>query len=170
MKNSLNVSTIASLAYASDNGLPALRKAVITFLICVSSVFCFAQGYFVPTNNELGCRDKNLNGFLNINNQRIYLQTYSGTIFNASSGVNYSEWNLDEVRPLNACFSFVVTSVNGCTIRKIVAGVTTNAAGDYGYFTNTIKCPLDDYIWLLILPLSIFGFYIMRKINLLNLT
>ena len=38
------------------------------------------------------------------------------------------------------------------------------------YNTYTINyCPLDDYIWLLILPLGVFGFYTMRKSSLLNL-
>ena len=37
---------------------------------------------------------------------------------------------------------------------------------NYTYITRTtssISCPLDDYIWLLILPVSGLGFYTMRK-------
>ncbi|WP_231490234.1 hypothetical protein [Pedobacter sp. Leaf170] len=164
MKTLVNITVVTKHSFTIINPFSNLKKINLTIIFVFLSLICQAQGYFVPTNNQLGCRDKNLNGYFNVNNQRIYLQTYAGTIFNASSGVSYSDWNLDEPRPLNRCFSFVVTSVNGCTIRKIVAGVTTNASGDYGYFTNTIKCPLDNYIPFLIIPVGILCFiYIWRK-------
>lgn len=56
-------------------------------------------------------------------------------------------------------------------IADIGCGLTSNyASNTISTSTFTIvQCPLDDYIWLLILPLGAFGFFYMRKRSLLNL-
>ena len=67
-----------------------------------------------------------------------------------------------------SCFYRIGSQNTSCYIKGY------SGAGDaYGTLINFSRtpadCPLDDYIWLLILPLGVFGFYIMRKSSLPNL-
>ena len=68
-------------------------------------------------------------------------------------------------------FCYVETApVNSCWIDGTAASPPQGVIyGTLVSFSLTpTSCPLDDYIWLLILPLGVLGFYFMRKRSLLN--
>lgn len=143
-------------------------KIIFIGIFCLLTFRCYSQ--FVPTNNQYGCRDVNRGGNGNAaptgNAQRIYYQN-TGTNFSGkptfqSQSAPYSDWNIDQLTPANQCFSFVVTSSGGCYVRKGTS-TFTHTLGDYGYWTNTIRCSLDDYTSMLILGCGLVGFFSIKS-------
>lgn len=64
------------------------------------------------------------------------------------------------------CLRTGTSTTGNCVVRFCFFGCTvvdTGVRGDYGAYNPPTYCPLDDYIWLLSLPLGGLGFAYMRK-------
>ncbi|WP_316736930.1 hypothetical protein [Pedobacter aquatilis] len=145
-------------------------KIILIGVFCFLTFFCRAQ--FVATNNQYGCRDVNRGGNGNAapggNAQRIYYQN-TGTNFSGkptfqSQAAPYSEWNIDQLTPANKCFTFVVTAAGGCYVRRGTSPSFTHTWGDYGYWTDTINCPIDDYVSFLVIGCGLVVFFFIKEL------
>lgn len=88
-------------------------------------------------------------------------QNPSGTgpyVFDAQgSSYNWTTTNQNTY----SCYRFIEDSGGyGCTIKQSNGTYSSGTRGPFYY--STTYCPLDDYIWLLIIPVGAFAFFSLR--------
>jgi len=87
---------------------------------------------------------------------------------NSGSQCNLSQYNSTSTEYVKNGELTPRTISGSCYITNAVSGGSgTRQLGTPVSFLRKYNCPLDDYIWLLILPLGVFGVYYMRKRSIL---
>ena len=80
------------------------------------------------------------------------------TIIYSSYNTKKNHWLLNSASPVpNGCFYY--TSGTTCNIEGGVAN--EGLLGD----TSNLECPIDDYIWVMVVLIGGVGFYIIRQKN-----
>ncbi|MFI5450538.1 hypothetical protein ACHMWN_00095 [Pedobacter sp. UC225_61] len=99
-------------------------------------VFLVAFGMVISVNGATGC-------VLNSNLTKIYTSLQSGTTYRSTTSST----------ALSGCVYKQTT--NSCTVSGLGAGFK----GD----TTILNCPIDNYVWLILLSLGGLGFMHIRK-------
>jgi len=127
-----------------------------TFFLLFINVAIYAQTGCASTNPALG-------------NPVIYT-TKIGTVTPARYSPSGTRITINAVQqPQPQCNNFYKSiissgSLGTCRINTSSATSTTTSSYSNGWLVSyTLNCPLDNYIFLLILPLGGLGFYYMRK-------
>ena len=86
-------------------------------------------------------------GCVSANKSTIYTNLRSGTIYNSSTVST----------PGSGCF--YITTATACTIRFSSSNQVPGSLGD----DTTQLCPIDDYIWVMMILFGGLGYYVLRK-------
>lgn len=110
------------------------------------------------------------NGCMSQTNPKRVYQTSTGTggtpakpRYQPSATGQYSEWTVQYDITAYPCYRWILVSTNGCYYRTTY-NTGTYVTGDLGYFTGpAVNCPLDETIWLFIIPIAVVSVIILRK-------
>lgn len=138
-------------------------KTKLLYLLTASFLFCYRSS---AQTSATGCYAAYDNA--------VHTTNVMGTYANMSGRVGllpgYCSWTPTITSTTcQVCPGNILNSTGECRISSTDTRPLATVTGYLGTF-NMVRCPLDDYIWLLILPTGIFGLFYMRKRNLLNLT